>query len=69
MRIEAKSTNFTLMLRFTWIPVNDDDCHHIDHHDDELDDDDDDDVEMSSDSVGISLVAKVNGDLHCWRQL
>ena len=51
-----------------------DECHHIDRHDDELhdeqdDDDDDDDVEMSSDSVGISLVAKVNGDLHCWRQL
>ena len=56
------------MLRFTWIPSSDVDCHHIDHHDDEQDDDDD-DVEMSSDSVGISLVAKVNGDLHCWRQL
>jgi len=68
----VKLTNITLMLRFTWIPVNDDDCHQIDHHDDKLDDeqdDDDDDVEMSSDSVGISLVAKVNGDLHCWRQL
>ena len=52
--------------------MSDDDCHHIDHHNDELDveqDDVDDDVEMSSDSVGISFVSKVNGDLHCWRQL
>ena len=50
--------------------MSDDERHHIDHHSDELDDeqdDVDDDVEMSSDAIGISLVAKVNGNLHCWR--
>ena len=50
--------------------MSDDELHHIDHHSDELDDeqdDVDDDVEMSSDAIGISLVSKVNSDLHCWR--
>ena len=48
------------MLRFTRILRSDDGLHHVDH------------VKMvkmilSSDAIGKSFVAKVNGDLHCRR--